>query len=68
MQGYRLGFGMGYYDRFLTQTRAFRLALSFELQLVSALEPEAHDVPMDAIVTEKQTLVFKRPTSQPKSL
>ena len=50
--GGRLGYGKGYYDRFLDQTLAFRLALAFEFQLLQSIPTETHDIPMDGILTE----------------
>ena len=51
-QGGRLGYGKGYYDRFLDQSHAFRLALAFDFQLLETVPTEIHDVPMDGILTE----------------
>jgi 5-formyltetrahydrofolate cyclo-ligase len=54
--GSRLGLGGGYYDRLLPKmTNALRLGLAFSVQLhPGALPREPHDVPIDAIVTEKE--------------
>lgn len=54
-QGNRLGYGAGYYDRFLERCRtdATRVALAFDLQMVEQLPSEPHDQRMDYIVTEK---------------
>ena len=51
--GNRLGFGKGYFDRFLARCRCPFIGLAYELQLVDAIEARPHDVPMDRIVTEK---------------
>jgi len=48
----RIGYGKGYYDRFLDQSLAFRLALAFDFQLLETVPTEMHDVPMDGILTE----------------
>ena len=50
--GNRLGFGKGYFDRFLARCRCPAIGLAYELQLVDTIETVAHDVPMDKIVTE----------------
>ena len=42
-EGYRLGMGGGYYDRFLKSTHAFRLGLGFPCQRVDQLPREPHD-------------------------
>lgn len=51
-QGHRLGYGRGFYDRFLRSAAAFRVAIGFGLQLVDDVPHGRGDVPMDAIVTE----------------
>ena len=51
-QGGRLGYGKGYYDRFLEQTTAFRLALAFNFQVLEKVPTEKHDVPMNGVLTE----------------
>jgi len=49
-QGRRIGFGKGYYDRFLQKTRAPALAAVHEFQLVPHVPSEAHDMPLCGIV------------------
>lgn len=52
--GARLGYGGGYYDRFLSSDapRAVRIALAFGLQVVDRVPVESHDQRMDMVVTE----------------
>ena len=52
--GYRLGYGGGFYDRTLAslQPHPYTVGLSFALGFVDDLLPEAHDVPLDAILNE----------------
>lgn len=50
--GYRLGFGGGYYDRFLKNYSGHTLSLAFEQQLVPELPLDPHDLPVSKIVTE----------------
>ncbi|AZV44387.1 hypothetical protein BAOM_3778 [Peribacillus asahii] len=50
-EGYRLGFGGGYYDRFLVSFKGTTLALAYECQLVESLPIEAHDLPVHQVVT-----------------
>jgi 5-formyltetrahydrofolate cyclo-ligase len=52
--GDRLGWGKGYYDRFLHQVsaEAVKIALAFQCQLVEEIPALAHDVRMDKVITE----------------
>jgi 5-formyltetrahydrofolate cyclo-ligase len=57
-RGHRLGYGGGYYDRLLPLLRkdARRIAGAFELQVVEQAPAGAHDLRVDAVVTERRTL------------
>lgn len=57
-RGGRLGYGGGYYDRFMAYEAplARRIGLAFELQMVERLSLQAHDELMDLIVTEKRII------------
>lgn len=56
-KGHRLGYGEGYYDRFLEAAEgAVRVGLCFSAQLVDELPAEPHDVRMDYIITENEIL------------
>jgi 5-formyltetrahydrofolate cyclo-ligase len=52
--GYRLGYGGGFYDRTLAtlQPLPFTVGLGFTQGFVPDLEPEAHDVALDAILND----------------
>lgn len=55
--GGRLGYGGGYYDRFLDDCPAPRVALAFHLQLVPAVPRDAHDRLVHAIVTDEELVI-----------
>ena len=61
LKGYRIGYGGGYYDKFLPGIRkdALALGLCFDFQIVSSIEPEKHDVPVDMVLTEKRMIKTK---------
>ncbi|MEZ0536143.1 5-formyltetrahydrofolate cyclo-ligase [Caldicellulosiruptoraceae bacterium PP1] len=52
----RLGFGRGYYDRFLKRTpmSCLRIGLAYEVQKCKAIPIEKHDITLDCIITEKR--------------
>ena len=53
----RIGYGKGFYDRFFVGTRAKRVALAFDCQIVDFdLPTDEYDVKMHCIVTEKRIL------------
>ncbi len=58
--GYRLGYGGGYYDNFLPQLRANvkKVAIAFDIQVLKTVPSEKHDVRMDFIITESKVLRF----------
>lgn len=48
--GRRIGYGGGFYDRFLSEETHPTIALCYEFQLFDALQTEAHDIPADAVL------------------
>ncbi len=56
---YRIGYGKGYYDRFLANRRGFAFGLAYSLCFRDNFQPESHDVALDAMVTE-QGMVRRR--------
>ncbi len=66
-QGYRMGMGGGYYDSslaFLKQRKVWRrpflIGVAFEAQRVEVLPVDPWDVPLDAVLTERQVYRFRR--------
>lgn len=59
-QGYRLGYGRGYYDRFLSGigNNVFRCGVCYEFQVVETIGPHGNDIPVHWIVTDKSELVL----------
>ena len=58
LRGARMGQGKGYYDRLLSNARpdAPLVALAFDCQIFDEIPVAAHDVFMDAILTETRTI------------
>jgi len=66
-QGNRIGMGRGFYDRHFAHRRLLSryrrpllVGLAYDVQQVAALPRAAHDVPLDAIVTESSIRRFGR--------
>jgi 5-formyltetrahydrofolate cyclo-ligase len=51
--GYRIGFGGGYFDRFLQKYQLLTVALAYSQQIVDELPFDQHDLPVQHIITEK---------------
>ena len=51
-EGGRVGWGRGHYDATLVASRALRVGLAFECQLVERVPRDPHDVLLDRVVTE----------------
>jgi 5-formyltetrahydrofolate cyclo-ligase len=67
IHGGRLGYGGGYYDRFLVNEapQARRIGFAFELQVIDKVPVETHDQPLDILITEKRIVNIRRSTKEP---
>ena len=59
---YRLGYGGGFYDRFLSKLRhdTITIGIAFDLQIFDSVPKEEHDAQLDYIITETQILKQKK--------
>lgn len=53
---YRLGYGGGYYDKFLANCDTEKIGVAFDEQKTIDLEAESYDIALDAIVTQSEFL------------
>ena len=50
-KGYRIGYGGGYYDRFLfREPNHPTISLCYDFQIVDRLHPDPHDIPVDIVL------------------
>ena len=49
-RGHRIGWGGGYYDRFLAQVQTIKIGLCYDELVLDRIPGEPHDVPMDMVV------------------
>lgn len=60
-EGYRIGYGGGYYDSFLSKhaNGALKVGFCYDRFIVDSIPVEEHDVPVDLIITEKEIIRTK---------
>jgi len=60
-QGTRLGYGKGFYDRFLAgfSRTVTKIGLAFAMQEVPFIPAMEHDVPLDLVITEQEIIRMK---------
>lgn len=60
-QGERLGYGGGYYDRYLLRAKNAQLVLPYFAQLqMDTIPTEAHDMKVQTVITEEQVTFIKQ--------
>lgn len=60
-QGHRLGYGRGFYDRYLARCsgQVVRVGFSYSFQLCDSLPISAHDQALDVLVTDAETITWR---------
>ncbi|MBT2656656.1 5-formyltetrahydrofolate cyclo-ligase [Bacillus sp. ISL-18] len=57
--GHRLGFGGGYYDRFLSHYTGQTISLAFDQQIIPQFPIEEYDIPVSKIITNHEVITTK---------
>lgn len=55
-RGNRLGRGKGFYDRLLATTKATKIGVGYEFQIVDEIPAEPHDIKMDMVITQNTVI------------
>ena len=58
-EGHRLGYGFGYYDRYLSGKKSMTIGLGYSKQIIKSFPRSDNDVRIDCIVTEDQVIMSK---------
>lgn len=58
-KGNRLGRGKGFYDRLLKSTKATKVGVGYEFQIVDEVPVESHDIKMDIVITQSSCIVIR---------
>ena len=53
---FRMGYGGGYYDRFIPKSNAYTVGLRFDIQILDSIPTEKHDIELNCIVTESRII------------
>ncbi|OGD95197.1 5-formyltetrahydrofolate cyclo-ligase [Candidatus Curtissbacteria bacterium RIFCSPHIGHO2_12_FULL_38_9b] len=56
--GVRLGYGKGVFDKLLAISKALKVGLAYDFQVIDKLPKEKHDLKMDIIITESKVYRF----------
>ncbi|SUJ04235.1 5-formyltetrahydrofolate cyclo-ligase family protein [Sporosarcina pasteurii] len=59
-EGFRIGFGGGYYDRYLADYKGDTISLAFNCQTNQVVPTENHDIPVNTIITERNMIDCQR--------
>jgi 5-formyltetrahydrofolate cyclo-ligase len=59
-RGYRLGYGGGYYDKFLKNRNCLKAGIGYYLQITDEFEEDEWDVPLDIYICEKGVYSFEQ--------
>ncbi len=52
-KGNRVGRGKGYYDRLLSGSKALKVGVAYDFQMVDEIDAEPHDVKVDLVITDR---------------
>lgn len=59
-KGFRIGYGGGYYDRYLTNFENPTISMAFEVQIVEKVPTDAYDLPICKLITEERIINCKK--------
>ena len=60
--GNRIGYGGGYYDKYVSQIKDIsnRISLAYDFQLVKSIESESHDIKVNGIITNDEFIMINK--------
>lgn len=59
-KGYRIGFGGGYYDRYMVKFKGNAMSLAFQCQTGHLVPVQEHDIPVNKIITERSIIYCQK--------
>ena len=59
-EGYRIGYGGGYYDTYFENNpHGYKIGIAFDEMILNHVPRETHDKPIDMLITDKEALIWK---------
>ena len=60
--GNRIGYGGGYYDKYISQIEDLsnRISLAYDFQVVKSIESESHDIKVNGIITNDEFIMINK--------
>lgn len=62
--GYRIGYGGGYYDRFLSEYEGYSIGVAYDTLILDTLPTVDTDLPVDIIITERRRICPSKKSNQ----
>lgn len=62
--GYRIGYGGGYYDRFLADYKGYSVGVAYDGMILDSLPICSNDLPVDIIITERRRICPRKKSPQ----
>ncbi len=59
-QGNRVGRGKGYYDRLVADSKAIKIGVAYDCQLVDEIDTDSFDQPVDIVITQSRTYKIRK--------
>ncbi len=59
-KGNRIGYGKGFYDKFLREFKGLKIGVCYDFQLVKEIPSNDHDIKMDFVITEEKIYENRR--------
>jgi 5-formyltetrahydrofolate cyclo-ligase len=56
-RGYRLGYGKGYYDQFLSNVSGRAVGVCYDDERIESVPTESHDLPVESIITDLRSIL-----------
>ena len=60
INGNRVGFGKGYYDKFLKDKNCLKIGICYDYQIIDNVPKGTNDIPLDMVISEKRSIDLRK--------